>query len=312
MSEVINYKVYMHTVPNGKGYIGITMLELEGRWKKGKGYENQLFDRAIKKYGWENIKHTVLFSNLTKEQAKEKEIQLIKEHNCTNPKNGYNVTIGGEGSNGFSPSEETRRKISESHKGEKAVWFGRHLTDDMKRQISTKIKLLWKNKAYRGAMIASIVGRKLTEEHKGKISKGMLKIWEGNKGYRNRTLENLEIMRNDEEIQKRRINGIKRAYENEELRDQMSIRNAGGKNPFYGKHHTDETKRLLADLSRGKCGSLHPRSKPVLQYDMDGNFIGRYESGNLAAMAMGTTAGNINSCARGEKEISCGYKWKRE
>ena len=312
MNKVINYKVYMHTVPNGKRYIGITMLELEGRWQKGKGYKNQLFDRAIKKYGWENIKHTVLFSGLTKEQSKEKEIQLIAEYNCTNLENGYNVTIGGEGSNGFSPSEETRKKISESHKGEKAVWFGRRLTDSMKQQISVKIKLLWENKEYREARIDSATGSKHTEEHKRKIGDSHLKLWEENKEHRNKILKNLEIMHKDEAIQERRLAGIKKSFDGNDRRNRMSVQVTGDKNPFYGKHHTDETKRLLADLSRGKCGSLHPRSKPVLQYDVDGNFIKRYESGNLAAIAMGTTAGNINSCARGEKEISCGYKWKRE
>jgi len=298
--------------PNGKKYIGITMLELEGRWQKGKGYKNQLFDRAIKKYGWENIEHEVLHENLTKEQAIKIEIDLIKNHQCTNPKFGYNTTIGGEGSNGFSPSEETRKKMSEAVKGEKAVWYGRHLTADMKQQISIKIKLLWENKEYREVRVASLTGLKHTEEHNDKISKSLLKLWENNEGYRNKTLENLAIMHKDEEIQKRRVAAIRETWENEELREHMSIINKGERNHFYGKTHSDETKQLLADLARGKCGVLHPRSKPVLQYDMDGNFINRYESGNLAAIAMGTSASNINLCVNGRTKSSCGYKWKFE
>lgn len=33
------YKVYKHTFPNGKKYIGITKLTVENRWRSGKGYK---------------------------------------------------------------------------------------------------------------------------------------------------------------------------------------------------------------------------------------------------------------------------------
>ena len=62
--------VYKHTCPNGKVYIGITCQKPEQRWRHGKGYKrNALFFRAINKYEWENIKHEILYENLTKEQA---------------------------------------------------------------------------------------------------------------------------------------------------------------------------------------------------------------------------------------------------
>ena len=92
------YSVYCHTFPNGKRYVGISS-DCENRWKNGKGYETQpKMDRAIQKYGWENIKHDIVLSGLSKEQANELEKYLISELNTI--QNGYNVTIGGDTVNG--------------------------------------------------------------------------------------------------------------------------------------------------------------------------------------------------------------------
>lgn len=111
------YKVYMHTFPNGKRYIGITMQELKARFDNGNGYKNNPMKRAIKKYGWDNIKHELLLDDLTKEQAEQKEIELIAFYNSTNIKYGYNLSKGGKSSNGCKHSEETKQKMSSWHKG---------------------------------------------------------------------------------------------------------------------------------------------------------------------------------------------------
>ena len=63
------YSVYCHTFPNGKRYIGISS-DCEKRWRNGKGYETQpKMDRAIKKYGWDNFQHIIVYENLTKEDT---------------------------------------------------------------------------------------------------------------------------------------------------------------------------------------------------------------------------------------------------
>ena len=51
-------------------------------------------DRAIKKYGWANIRHDIVIDGLTHKQANELEKWLIAEFDCI--KNGYNSTIGGD------------------------------------------------------------------------------------------------------------------------------------------------------------------------------------------------------------------------
>lgn len=90
------YAVYKHTAPNGKVYIGITGQKPEQRWKNGYGYKNnEHLYRAIRKYTWKNFKHEIVIDGLTKEQACAKEIELIAKYGATNPKHGYNNTMGG-------------------------------------------------------------------------------------------------------------------------------------------------------------------------------------------------------------------------
>lgn len=91
------YKVYIHTLPNGKKYVGITKQDVAQRWKNGNGYKsNSRFYKAIQKYGWDNITHEVLFENLTQEEAYKLEIELIALNESNNPNYGYNQTDGGE------------------------------------------------------------------------------------------------------------------------------------------------------------------------------------------------------------------------
>lgn len=127
------YKLYKHTTPSGKVYIGITCNEVKKRWSNGNGYvQNQYFYRAIRKYGWENIKHEILLTGLTKEKAEWWEKRMIKKYRSTNPKYGYNHGEGGVHPGklslntrrkmmkvrmGHLVSEETRRKLSKSMMG---------------------------------------------------------------------------------------------------------------------------------------------------------------------------------------------------
>lgn len=112
------YCVYKHTAPNGKVYIGITKsARPEYRWKSGYGYEyNEYFARAIKKYGWKNFQHDILFSDLSEDDACIKEKELIAEYKSCNRKYGFNLTSGGEH---YEHSEESKQKIGKVHLGRK-------------------------------------------------------------------------------------------------------------------------------------------------------------------------------------------------
>ena len=91
------YSVYIHTTPSGKKYIGLTGMPPEKRWDCGRGYlQNSHFFNAILKYGWINIQHEIIYDNLTQEEAKEKEIELIAKYDTTNRRYGYNISRGGD------------------------------------------------------------------------------------------------------------------------------------------------------------------------------------------------------------------------
>ena len=146
------YTVYQHKNKlNNKVYIGITNRCPEERWgKNGSKYKTSPhFYSAIKKYGWDNFEHNILYSGVTKEEACNKEQELIKLFRSMNREYGYNSTSGGEI---FILSEEARRKKSESMKGNKNG-LGKKCSPEKAKKISLAQK-----------------GRKLTEEHKTKLS----------------------------------------------------------------------------------------------------------------------------------------------
>lgn len=137
------YCVYKHTSPSGKVYIGITSQNPIRRWKNGFGYKTQnCFFNAIKKYSWDNIKHEILFTGLSKDEAEQKEIELIDYYKSNVPIFGYNIKEGGCCFNEF--SIETRLKISKNRKGkcygEQNPFFGKHHSEENKKRQSELMK----------------------------------------------------------------------------------------------------------------------------------------------------------------------------
>jgi len=150
------FVVYCHTnIVNGKRYIGITCQKLSQRFRNGKGYKSSPhFNNAIKLYGWDNFQHEVLYENLTENEAKQKEIELITKYNTRNHKFGYNITPGGEG---FS--------------GKDNPWYGKHHSEETKQKMSKDRKGKPKSESWRKKISESEKGKVVSEETKRKMSK---------------------------------------------------------------------------------------------------------------------------------------------
>lgn len=104
MKTESKWSLYRHITPSGKVYIGITSQKPEYRWNNGNGYLNSRKTKlksSIIKYGWDNIKHEVLFTNLDEDTAKRLEVELIRHYK--NLGISLNHTDGGEGVKGITP-----------------------------------------------------------------------------------------------------------------------------------------------------------------------------------------------------------------
>lgn len=99
--------------------------------KKDKTY----FYNSIRKYGLENFVYCVLEENVLRENLNMREIDWIEYYDsfyC-----GYNMTAGG---NQTIFSEEFKRKLSESHKGNPGYWTNKHLPEEIRKRISESHK----------------------------------------------------------------------------------------------------------------------------------------------------------------------------
>jgi hypothetical protein len=130
----------MHICPNNKKYIGITKREPKKRWQNGYGYKTQKhFYRAIQIYGWNNIKHVILFDKLNYEEACNKEIELIKLFNTNNYNHGYNVSTGGEGNKGNKIKEKQKDILRKALKGNKNAKGYKHTKQEKEKMRLAKL-----------------------------------------------------------------------------------------------------------------------------------------------------------------------------
>lgn len=311
MNNVIenrNYCVYVHTSPSGKKYVGQTGKQPEERWgkdgshylKKEKNgeYMHTAFANAILKYGWDNIKHEIVASNLTREEADNLEILLIKELNTKNRKYGYNLKDGGLGGGGF--SEETLKKMSEVHKGKKQSEetirkrveklrgannpnYGKHLSKETKRKLSESLK-----------------GRKQSEET---IRKRAEKLrGENNPNYGKHL---------SEETKRKLSEALKGKKHSEEAKKKISIATKGENNPFYGKRHSEESRKKMSESHKGQLiGAEHPNSKKIIQYDSNGCLIRIWDCINDANKELNLDTNGISNCYRGIQKKAGGFIWR--
>ena len=137
------FYIYIHTnILNNNVYIGITKQSLNQRWRKGEGYrDSKKFYFAIKKYGWDSFRHQVIQTTNTLEKAQILEKMWVSFYKKRT--NIYNITDGGEGSNGHKMSEETKQKISNALKGKipyNKGLVGRKWSEESKEKASLSHK----------------------------------------------------------------------------------------------------------------------------------------------------------------------------
>ena len=128
-------EVYLVTnITNGKQYVGKTVQSVNKRkyhhiYNVNNGSQYH-FHRAIRKYGKSNFIWESIFTANNEETLNKKEIEFIEKYGTY--KNGYNMTLGGEGTSGFTLSKESREKLRIAMLGRKLA----PISDEVKLKLS--------------------------------------------------------------------------------------------------------------------------------------------------------------------------------
>jgi group I intron endonuclease len=129
------YSIYKATNKvNGKVYIGF-----DSNWPHRKNSHkcyhktgDTKFYRAIKKYGWQNFEWQLLYQSKDKIYTKDfMENYFIEQYDSF--KNGYNSTLGGDGTFGII---RKKQKVPYNHNG----WLGKKHTEETKKLMSQNMK----------------------------------------------------------------------------------------------------------------------------------------------------------------------------
>lgn len=275
------YIVYKHTCPNGKCYIGITKQKPSYRWGKGSGYNTQVFGRAVKKYGWDNIAHEVLYEGLSLEEAYSKEIELIAKYKSNDKKYGYNCNSGGEGGLGYRHSDEARAKMREHTL---ALW-----NDPVERQRML-LHLKSVSEHNRGRAKPKEAIEKLTEA----LSVPVLQY---DKEF-NLIREHCSLMEAARSFGKNSNTLICRACK-------QPSRTAYGYYWRYKDNPITEGEIKELSVKKPKYNAV-----PIRQYTKDGAFVAEYESIHDAGRINKISYKGIWNALSGVRPSAYGYMWK--
>lgn len=274
--------VYVHTnIFNGKRYVGITSRTPEQRWRNGLGYRGGSFELAINKYGWDGFTHEILFSELTEEQAKQKEIELIRAFRSNQRDFGYNLTDGGDGVSGLKHTDATRAQMSESHTGSI-----HSVETKQKMSESAKGNTKW-------------LGKRHTEKTKSKISQSLLMHYEENP-------ISAEV-RVDMSVRARM------AYErNPKLREHMSARRKQYfiDNPDAAQTLSQNKKEYYRNNPDAIVRLSEAHKKPVDMLDAQGVVVQTFDCLTSAQDATGVDRSSITRVCSGKQKTAGGYAWR--
>lgn len=152
---------------NNKLYVGVTKYILSRRCREhfrgAKNGATGLFARAIRKYGEGQFDFFIFAAYDSYERALLGERELIAD---IMPE--YNLTVGGEGNLGWNPSEETRKRISDSRIGKPGVWASGIPQELREKMIAGQRAMSDPGAALRGRKRPPEVVEKIATKRRGK------------------------------------------------------------------------------------------------------------------------------------------------
>lgn len=329
-SESRTWYIYCHTAPNGKRYIGKTCQQPERRWSNGKGYvSNKYFTRAIKKYGWDNIKHDVLCTVSSREYANYLEQWFIEKYDTFNSEHGFNLTKGGDGGLGHRVSQETRALLSKRaldrgmtpehlekmHEGRRKNGYRRRpMTEEEKKALGDRVR--GENHPWYGKKLPREIVEKRTETVRGRKAS-------------EETRRNQSIgLRNSEKVKAKMTavlqidddgNIVGRFQSISDAAREMGVTKQAIRAVCngtccsacgYGWQYEDPERRKKAEQKAAERTDKDTIGLPVVQLDLNGNEIARYRSTVDASHQTDIPRYAITNCCRGRLKTSHGYIWR--
>lgn len=186
---------------NDKIYIGKDTTSDKNYYGSG-----VLIKRAIKKYGIENFKKEILEECVSNNELCLKEKYWIDFFNSNNLKIGYNISKGGDGGDTLSNNpniEIIKSRISNVRKGKK---YEDLFSPDKIKQYKEKLSKQM-SKRLKGKTLEDLYGIERAKEIKEKQSKTR-------KEMASKTQKVIKIKPTFEEIEQKKINSLKKKYEN--------------------------------------------------------------------------------------------------
>ena len=285
------WTVYQHIFPNEIYYIGITSQDPIIRWNNGKGYKGQKLYELIQQYDWNTeIKHEILYTHLTQEEASTIEKYLISAWKIIDPKKiCYNIAAGGMAPlilkrvyqydinglylNSYNSVTEAAEATGDSMSAAniRNCCYGNRKTANGYRWSYEKLDTLPE----------LIISKKIKEKP--------LKVDQY-------SLDNILINSYHTNIEAEQKTGVPRGSISKCLCKKQ--KSAGGyKWVKHGENLDDEI-----TLEHGA---------QVNQYDLNGNYITTFSSVSAANKAMiGTVHGHIGEACRGIHKTAYGYIWR--
>lgn len=267
--------IYKITSPSGKIYIGQS-IDIYSRWK---GYEklrckNQTkLYNSLVKYGWDQHDKEIIEECL-------EEILVERE---TYWKLFYKVLeipslccrIDGKGGR---MSQETKDKIREHR-----------LNNPFSPEAISNIK-----KAHKGM--------KYSDESKKLISLSKINHPMYTEEWKNKISDSLQNMSYDDKLKRSKLISDK-------TKGNSKPTNFGDKisKIHKGRKNSEETKKKMSESGKGRG------AKPVIQCDLEGNFIREWSSAQEAELhfnVKGLGKDNIGCVCRGKRKKTYGFKWK--
>lgn len=132
------YYVYIHRNPITKEIFYVGLGYGSRAWNQWAG-RNKFWNNYVNKHGFEV---EILVNNITRKQAEEIEIEYISKLGRRQiDENGIlvNRSLGGDGSKGYTHTEEYKKEMSEKRKN-KCTRKERKLSEETKLKISNKLK----------------------------------------------------------------------------------------------------------------------------------------------------------------------------